>query len=940
MSGSGSEQNASSSSNTFINNNSTAEPSSDAIQQRRRIFQNYSLLWLDECMVETSKDYENVLTQLKTITDNVNVFKQRDVCIDFLTDAQEDIRLFLVVKDTMSQQIMPLINDIPQLHGIYIFDDNKILPEELIKNWQKIKSVHTNFDDLYQGLQLGIKQYHQDSIAISFITANDIKSADNLNQLEPTFMYTQLFKEILLNMKYNNQTIKDFITYCRQNNFGSSVNINLFEKEYRAQSAIWWYTYPSFIYSMLNDGLRTMDADIIITMGFFLRDVHERIQQLYEHQVSTYERKSFVAYRGQGLLKSDFEKLQKTQGGLISFNNFLSTSRHKEVSIGYAQIASTVPDKMGILFIMLIDPCIKSTPFASIENESHFKNEGEILFSMHTVFRVGAIEQMDNNNQLYQVELQLTSDDDQQLRLLTDRIRKEVGGTGWQRLSDILLKIGQFNKAEELYNVLLEQTSDEGEKAIYYNQLGLVRSNQGDYEKAIWYYEKALEIQQKTLPSNHHELATLYNNIGSVYASMGEYTKALSFFERALEINQKTLPSNHPKLAGPYNNIGLVYDRMGECSKALSFFEKALKIRQKTLPSNHPDLAGSYNNIGGVYANMGEYSKALSSHKKGLEIDQKTLPSSHPDLALSYNNIGNVYEKMGEHSRALSFYEKALEINQKTLPSNHPGFALSYNNNGSVYEKIGEYSKALSFYEKGLEMNRKTLPSNHPDFAHSHIYIGSVYEKIGEYSKALSFFEKGLEIYQKTLPSNHPNLAGSYNNIGNVYASMGEYTKALSFFEKGLEIYQKTLPSNHPNLAGSYNNIGLVYDKMREYSKALSSHEQALDIIQKTLPSNHPSLANSYNNIALVYTMMGEYSKALSFYEKDLEISQEALPSNHPDLATSYNNIALVYYSMKDYSKALSYFERALGIRQRALPPNHPSIKDVKRDIESVKKKL
>ncbi|CAF3991695.1 unnamed protein product, partial [Adineta steineri] len=335
----------------------------------------------------------------------------------------------------MSEQIIPLINDIPQLHGIYILNDTKVLTEELIKKCQKIKSIHTNIDDLCHGLQLGIKQYHQDSIAMSFITPNEMATTDNLNQLESTFMYTQIFKDILLNMKHDTQAIKQFTAYCRRHDCVSPINIDRFEKEYHDQLAIWWYTFPSNIYSMLNYGLRTLDADIIITMGFFLHDVHKQIQQLYEQQISAYGKKPFLVYRGQGFAKSDFEKLQRTQGGLMSFNNFLSTSKDKEVAIDYAHIASTEPEKVGILFIMSIDPCIQSTPFAFIKEISHFKKEEEILFSMHTVFRVGAIKKMDNQNQLYQVELQLTSDDDQQLRLLTDRIREEAGGgTGWQRL--------------------------------------------------------------------------------------------------------------------------------------------------------------------------------------------------------------------------------------------------------------------------------------------------------------------------------------------------------------------------------------------------------------------------------------------------------------------------------------------------------------------------
>ncbi|CAF0903085.1 unnamed protein product [Adineta steineri] len=960
MSESGSNQKASLLSNPFMNNNNTTMTTSDTIQPRRRIAQDYSLLWLDESMEEANKDYQDIWTQLKTLTDNVNVFTQRDVCIDYLTDAQEEVKYFLIVKDTMCQQIMPLINDIPQLHGIYISNDTKILPEEWTKKWQKIKNVHANIDNLCQGLQLGIKQYHQDSIAMSFITPNEMTSTDNLNQLEPTFMYTQIFKDILLDMQHSQQDISQFIAYCRHHGCVSPINIDRFEKEYHDQLAIWWYTFPSNIYSMLNYGLRTLDADAIVTMGFFICHLHQQIQQLHEQQVNSYGRKPFVVYRGQGLMKSDFEKLQKTKGGLLSFNNFLSTSTNKEVSLGFAQCASTKLDTTGILFIMSIDPSIQSAPFASIKEESYFKEEDEILFSMHTVFRVNAIQHTNNNNQLYQVNLELTSDDDQQLRLLTDRIRQEaVGDSGWERLGRLLLKIGQFNKAEELYNVLLEQTSNEGKKALYYNQLGSVHYNQGDYQKAIQYLEQKLETEQKTLPSNHLHFATSYANIGTVYMEMREYSKALSFLEKALDIQQKALPSNHPNLAVANNNIAGVYDSRGEYSKALSFYKKALEIQQKTLSSYHPALATSYNNIGMPYNNMREYSKALSFFEKALEIRQKTLPSNHPDLAGSYNNIGLVYHNTEEYMRALSFFEKALEIREKTLPSNHPDLASSYNNIGSVYNKMREYSKAVSSYEKALDVEDKTLPPNHPDLASSYNNIGMLYNDIAEYSKALSFLEKALEIYQKIHPSNNPDLATLSNNIGSVYNKMEEYSKAIPFLEKALEVYQKIHPSNHPHLGTICNNIGSVYDKMGEYSKALSFLEKALEIQEETLPSNHcdlatsynnialeirketvpsnhPDLASSYNNIGSVYNCKGEYSKALSFFEKDLEICQKTLAEDHPDLAALYNNIGMLYINMREYSKALSFLEKALEICQKSLPSTHPDLATSYNNIGSV----
>jgi tetratricopeptide (TPR) repeat protein len=836
-------------------NISASSMGAGAIGPRQRIAQNFLVIWIDANIDESTQDCQNTLGQLRSVVNDINIFTKPDEAVDFLTEVHGK-NAFLIIEGTLGQHILSLIHDIPQLDAIYLFYSNECEHEKWTKEWVKIKGAHTDIKPICEALQLAVKQCNQDSIAVSFVTVSKGASTQNLNQLEPSFMYTQIFKEILLEMEHNKQSIQHFVQFLRLhyiNNIPKLKDITEFERDYRPQYAITWYTRECFIYEMLNRALRMLEGDTIINMGFFIRDLHQQIQELHRKQVSSYYGKSFTVYRGQGLLKTVFEKLVKTKGGLISFNNFLSTSDDPDVSLLLAESASENSNMVGILFKMTIDPSVSSAPFASIRDVSYFQTEEEILFSMHTVFRIGEINKMDNNDSLYQVDLKLTADDDQELRTLTERIREEfVGATGWQRLGQLLAKLSQFDKAEELYNILLEQTSDGGEKAIYYNNLGYIQNSQGDYEKAIEYYGEALEIRQKTLPPNHPHLATSYNNIATVYMNMGEYSKALSFYEKALEIRQKTLPPNHPDLAQSYNNIGAVYRNMGEYSKALSFHEKALEIYQKTLPPNHPDLATSYNNIAGVYYHMGEYSKALSFYEKDLEIRQKTLPPNHPSLAISYNNIGAVYDNMGEYSKALSFYQKALEIFQKTLPPNHPDLAASYNNIGLVYMNMGEYSKALSFYQKALEIFQKTLPPNHPDLAASYNNIGAVYRNMGEYSKELSFYEKTREIFEKTLPPNHPDLAISYSNIGLVYKNMGEYSKALSFYEKALEIRQKTLPPNHPHLAQSYNNIGLVYHNMGEYSKALSYLDRALNIFQSSLPPNHPNIRTVQGNIETV----------------------------------------------------------------------------------------
>ena len=579
---------------------SALSPSFDSTQSTQRLVQNFFLVWIDPNIDQSTADFHNALAQLRSVVNDVTSFRQQDEAIDFLTDIHE-MSGFLIITGAISQQILPLIHDIKVLDTIYILTTHPYQHEQWTEKWSKIKGMHTDIPSICKALQLVVKHCDQDSIPVSFVTISEEVSNANLNRLEPSFMYTQLFKEILLEMEDDTNCIKVLTDYCREfynGNARDSKIIDEFERDYRSERAIWWYTRECFAYRMLNQALRSLEGDTIINMGFFIRDLHRQIQQLHTQQAKQYDGKLLIVYRGQGLSKTDFEKLMKTKGGLMSFNNFLSTSEERDVSLRFARYARSKTDTVGILFQMTIPPSVLSTPFASISKYSYHKAEKEILFSMHAVFRVKEITKIDIDDSLYEVSLKLTTENDPELRILTLRIRQEiVGTTGWERLAYLLIQLNQLDTAEGLCNILPETNYNSDQEALRNHQLAHIRGQQGNYNEALSLYEKNLEICQKTLPANHPSLATCYGNMAGVYCDMGEYSKALSFYEKNLEICQKTLPANHPLLATSYNNIGGLYYCMRCYVKSLTYYERARSILQISLPTNHPHLKTLQQNI-------------------------------------------------------------------------------------------------------------------------------------------------------------------------------------------------------------------------------------------------------------------------------------------------------------------------------------------------------
>ncbi|CAF1114324.1 unnamed protein product [Adineta steineri] len=562
--------------------------------QRKR---NVLLIWLDKNVDENNDDCQNTITKLRRTMNDTNIFTDVDQCFKFIQTVV-DTKVCMIVSGSLGQNIMPRVHNMSQIDSIFIFCDNQKLHEQWVKDWPKIRGIFTDITLICEALREAAHQCEQNAIPMSFIGSNK-----RLDQLDPSFMYTQIIKETILTIQFKQKPMQYYFDYCNDIFEGITKeieDIKQLEDEYHNKTPICWYACQLFLFPMLNRALRVMDADIIARMSFFISDLHRQIEQLHQKQYAgTTATDTFTVYRGQGLSMEDFEQMMKIKGGLISFNSFLSTNKDRNISHDFVQRAIANPDQVGVLFIMKINPAHSTTSFASIAGISDFEGEEEVLFSMHSVFRIQNIEQIGENNRLYEVNLVLTADYDSELNRLNDYIRQESypNSVEWYRLGLVLSEMGQFDKAEDIYQDLLRPIKEDKDKTPLYYQLGLIKYKQEKYKEALTFYEKSFAIYQKYLPPNHSDLSHSYHNIGLVHRNMGNYSKALSLHEKALKIRQQSLPSNHPDVAASCNSIGSVYERMGNYSKARTFYEQAVQIAQKTLPSNHPDLQKWKNNL-------------------------------------------------------------------------------------------------------------------------------------------------------------------------------------------------------------------------------------------------------------------------------------------------------------------------------------------------------
>ncbi|CAF2667344.1 unnamed protein product [Rotaria sp. Silwood2] len=807
--------------------------------QIEELVQNFSLVWADKHLDEINEDFRNSITKLQRTIDLTEKFHDVNECLQYISSS-ENRRIFLVVSGKLASHVVPLTHDKSQVYAMYIFCFNKLKYEHWATGeWPKVRGVFTDIKLICTELRKVARECDDEDVKIT-------------GQLEPSFMYSMLFKQIVLEIDFDlRKDIRALAEHARKlykDKPEQRQIIDQFVKEYNGNvdnNPVRWYSGECFTYKMLNKALGRLDVSTLLETGFFMRDLHQNVEELYDKQMEDNDAQfSKTVFRGEAMRPKDFHiKVQEDK--FLSYNNFLSTSEERHVATDFIKRKlKSDPTKIGVLFIIAIDPSVKSVPYARIAEFSEYPDEKEILFSTHTVFRVRQIRDIQEGDlSIRQVNLTLTSEqNDEELTRLAQHIRRELTGTGWQKMGVLLWKINENKKAEEIYKLLLEQAASDFDQAYCYNQLGIIHDSQGDYKQA------------------------------------------LDFFEESIKVYRKIRSHDHPELATSYGNIALVYNNMGDYKKALEYNEKALAIRKITLPENHPHLATSYSHIGQVYRSMDNYEKALEYYEKDLEITKKVLPENHPHLANSYSQIGHIYNHMGDYKKTLEYYEKSHEIFKIALPENHPGLANSYLSFAACYEKLGDYPAALNALENTLQIQKKTFEEKNEAFACTYIWFGRVYRNMKEYSEALDYFQKCLAILQITSPVRHPNLGITYSDIGDVHRLMGNYAEAFAFYQKALDI-QENIQCSPLGCATTYTNLGETYREMKAYATALTYYQKALEIHKNKITKKHPHIATLYHNMAKLYLSTQEYNMAMKNIQQALSIAQEKLPHTDPHLA-------------------------------------------------------
>lgn len=131
---------------------------------------------------------------------------------------------------------------------------------------------------------------------------------------------------------------------------------------------------------------------------------------------------------------------------------------------------------------------------------------------------------------------------------------------------------GQAMKFLEESQNLFIQMGDQVKIIGSMNNLGNLNSDLQLYEKAMRNFSEAYQLSQKI----NKPFADPLNNMGNVYFRQGNYQRAIEHYQRALDIEREN--NNRLGMLNTITNIGIAYTKAGQPKPAQEYLEQAEKL--------------------------------------------------------------------------------------------------------------------------------------------------------------------------------------------------------------------------------------------------------------------------------------------------------------------------------------------------------------------------
>jgi len=361
----------------------------------------------------------------------------------------------------------------------------------------------------------------------------------------------------------------------------------------------------------------------------------------------------------------------------------------------------------------------------------------------------------------------------------------------WQRsIGNTDSAITLYKKADSLHRAI--GTTNSEAYRINMHNLAYVYNTNKDFEKALSILNNTSYAAEPQTKDEFHNKSYYYNSKAIAFAGLGNYEKAIQFYEKSLELREQIYSADNPELALAYQNIAVVYLRQNLYRRAYDLFKKAYHIRKKTIGPDH-QLVGS--TLSGLAVAANEIGKPVESeqyHKKCIQILKKQHGTNHYRYALGMRNYANFLIDAERFKEAEQILQTSHDIIVRNYGESHPLHGYVTNSKADLYRSWNQPEKAEQYYEKTYSIFEKRYGPDHLKLAQ--ILYGHAKLKFKEtkYDSALTLLKESNKIYETNNQDNSLLYGKNLYLLGKSEMQLSNNEKARTYLENAAQIIRQT----------------------------------------------------------------------------------------------------------------------------------------------------
>lgn len=219
---------------------------------------------------------------------------------------------------------------------------------------------------------------------------------------------------------------------------------------------------------------------------------------------------------------------------------------------------------------------------------------------------------------------------------------------------------GQAMKFLEESNALFKELGDPQKLVGSMNNLGNLNNDLQLYEKAMRYFSEAYQLSEKIGKPTADPL----NNMGNVFFKQGNYQRAIEHYQKALDLERQT--NNKLGMLNSLTNIGIAYTKANQPGPAQQYLNEALALSAELqvyaeVPEILKNISYSYyrqNKLKDAYESLLKYDSA----RERIHSEESTRRIAQMEIALQLSEKERQYEILKKEDEVKTLQLKSSRL--------------------------------------------------------------------------------------------------------------------------------------------------------------------------------------------------------------------------------------------------------------------------------------